>query len=178
MALKLHFTSRLTKNMTNVIHKLCCLFEMFVILTLKYDMGSVMKHLHIPRYSLWLLKINTDKVRKGPAEHCKFTGAKLNLYQSKSKLTLTVKVTCLKSTVPLERYGHMEHICQIWMPSLLQLESYGQCWKVGQRSRSGSHVQNSWYRRKGLVTRNTHAKYESPISYDEKVMASVKVFQK
>ena len=54
----------------------------------------------------------------------------------------------------------------------------GQSWsfpKVGQRSRSRSHVQNLWYRWKGLVTRNTHAKYESPICYGEKVILNVKV---
>ena len=31
---------------------------------------------------------------------------------------------------------------------------------------------------KGLVTRNTHVKYESPITSGKKVMAKVKVFQK
>ena len=50
--------------------------------------------------------------------------------------------------------------------------------KVGQMSRSRSCVQNLWYCWKGLVMRNTHAKYESPICWDEKVMANVKVFQK
>ena len=31
---------------------------------------------------------------------------------------------------------------------------------------------------KGLVTRNTHVQYESPITCGKKVMAKVKVFQK
>ena len=35
-------------------------------------------------------------------------GAMLKLYESRSKYT--VKVTCLKSIVPLERYGHKKHI--------------------------------------------------------------------
>ena len=48
--------------------------------------------------------------------------------------------------------------------------------KVGQRSRSRSHGQNSWYRWKGLVIRITHAKYERPILKGKKVMANVKVF--
>ena len=48
--------------------------------------------------------------------------------------------------------------------------------KVGQRSRSRSRVQNSWYRWKGLVKRITHAKYERPIFNGKKVMANVKVF--
>ena len=48
--------------------------------------------------------------------------------------------------------------------------------KVGQRSRSRSHVQNLWLCQKGLVIRYTHAKYESLISYNKKVMANVKVF--
>ena len=50
--------------------------------------------------------------------------------------------------------------------------------KVGQRSRSRSHFQNLLFRRKGLVIKYTHAKYESHISYNKKVMANVKVFQK
>ena len=41
-----------------------------------------------------------------------------------------------------------------------------------------TYVQNLWFRRKGLVIRYTHAKYESPISYNKKVMANVKVFSK
>ena len=49
--------------------------------------------------------------------------------------------------------------------------------KVGQRSRSKrSHVQNLWYRWKGLVIRITHAKYERPISKGKKVIANIKVF--
>ena len=30
---------------------------------------------------------------------------------------------------------------------------------------------------KGLVKRNTHVQYESPITFEEKVMAKVKVFK-
>ena len=39
--------------------------------------------------------------------------------------------------------------------------------KVGQRSRSRSQVQNLMFRRKGLVIRYTHAKYERHISYNK-----------
>ena len=49
--------------------------------------------------------------------------------------------------------------------------------KVGQRSHSRSHIHNLCYMyyRKGLVTRNTHAKYDCPsISKNEKVKANVK----
>ena len=35
--------------------------------------------------------------------------------------------------------------------------------KVGQTSRSRSLGQKFWYDVKGLVSRNTHVKYESPI---------------
>ena len=48
--------------------------------------------------------------------------------------------------------------------------------KVGQTSRSRSRGQKLWYHVKGLVTRNTHVQYESPISCSYKVMAKVKVF--
>ena len=50
--------------------------------------------------------------------------------------------------------------------------------KVGEMSRSRSHAKILWYHWKGLVIRNTHAKYESFISKDKIVMANVKVFQK
>ena len=50
--------------------------------------------------------------------------------------------------------------------------------KIGQTSRSRSRGQKLWYHVKGLVTRNTHVQYESPISSGKKVMAKVKVFQK
>ena len=41
----------------------------------------------------------------------------------------------------------------------------------------GHVIKNLWYRQKGLVIRNTHAKYESPMSNGKKVMCRVKVFQ-
>ena len=43
--------------------------------------------------------------------------------------------------------------------------------------RSRSRDQNLWYYQKGLVIRNTHAKYESPMFNGKKVMCRVKVFQ-
>ena len=50
--------------------------------------------------------------------------------------------------------------------------------KVGQTSRSMSLSQKLpvWYDVKGLVTRNGHVKYESPIFYGSLVMTKVKVF--
>ena len=50
--------------------------------------------------------------------------------------------------------------------------------KVGQKSRSRSLGKNFCFQQKGLATRNTHVKYESPISIGSKVMAKVKFFQK
>ena len=46
---------------------------------------------------------------------------------------------------------------------------------VGQRSRSRSRAKNLWYHRKGVVIRNTHAKYESPTSDGKKVISKRKV---
>ena len=43
-------------------------------------------------------------------------------------------------------------------------------------SRSMSFGQKLWLHVKGLVTRNTHVQYESPITSSKKVMAKVKVF--
>ena len=50
--------------------------------------------------------------------------------------------------------------------------------KVGQRSRSRSYVHNVCYCRKGLVTRITHAKYESLFSEDiKKIWPLLKIFK-
>ena len=43
---------------------------------------------------------------------------------------------------------------------------------------SRSLGQKLWYDVKGLVTRYTHVKYESPTSYGSLVMPKVKVFEK
>jgi hypothetical protein len=40
----------------------------------------------------------------------------------------------------------------------------------------GYKVKKFWYQLKGLVIRNTHMKYESPVTYHSKDMANVKVF--
>ena len=50
--------------------------------------------------------------------------------------------------------------------------------KVGQKSRSRSRGKKFWFQQEGLATRNTHVKYESPISFGSKVVAKVKFFQK
>jgi hypothetical protein len=47
-----------------------------------------------------------------------------------------------------------------------------------QNQNSRSRCQNLRYQHKGLVTRNMHMKYESPITYNSKDMANVKVFEK
>ena len=49
-------------------------------------------------------------------------------------------------------------------------------WKVGQKSRSRPRGQKLLYEWKGLVTRNTHMKFESPIWHCSQVMSKVKVF--
>ena len=46
--------------------------------------------------------------------------------------------------------------------------------KVGQRSWSRSKVQNLWYRRKGLIIRITHAKYERLIALGKKLWPMLK----
>ena len=47
------------------------------------------------------------------------------------------------------------------------------------RGHGQAHMfQNLWYHRKGFVIKNTSVKCESPISWDEKVRANVKIFQK
>ena len=50
--------------------------------------------------------------------------------------------------------------------------------KVIPMCRYASQATQKWYGVKGLVTRNTHVKYESPASYMSIVMTKVKVFEK
>ena len=50
--------------------------------------------------------------------------------------------------------------------------------KVGQKSRSRSRGKKFWFQQKGLATRNTHVKYESPTSFGSKVMPKVEFFSK
>ena len=49
--------------------------------------------------------------------------------------------------------------------------------KVGQTSRIMPGRQTLRYHVKGLVTRNTHVQYESPITFGRKVMAKVEFFK-
>ena len=59
-----------------------------------------------------------------------------------------------------------------------------QLWPMLKKFKSSSKVMVKATRSKflvlskGLVTKNTHAKYESHISYDKKVMDNDKLFQK
>ena len=79
--------------------------------------------------------------------------------------------------MPVKRACQKDYACEIWKIYHLSFKSYGQClsfWKVGQTSRSRSGGQKCWYQKKGLVIRNTHVKYESPITCHSKVMANVK----
>ena len=72
-------------------------------------------------------------------------------------------------------------LIEITKPYHLPFKKYGKSYsfsKVGQSPRSRSQDKKLWYPWKGLVTRNTHVKYQSPITYHSKVMAKVKVFQK
>ena len=69
--------------------------------------------------------------------------------------------------VPSERSCHKEHTCQIWKPYSDGKKSYKQTksvteeiFPICQRWRSRSRAKNLWYHRKGVVIRNTHAKYE------------------
>ena len=66
-------------------------------------------HIHGGCHDNTTLELEYWQSQEGPRRAlCKFAGAMFKLYQSRSNLT--VKVTCLKSMVPLERYGHMEYI--------------------------------------------------------------------
>ena len=48
---------------------------------------------------------------------------------------------------------------------------------MGQTPRSRSQGQKYWYPWRGLITRNTHVKYQSLSTHFSKVMSKVKVFK-
>ena len=60
-----------------------------------------------------IFKLEYWQSQEGPRRAlCKFAGAMLQFLKSRSKVT--VKVTCSKFMVPLERPCHKVHTCQIW----------------------------------------------------------------
>jgi hypothetical protein len=60
-----------------------------------------------------------------------------------------------------------------------QMPIYKANFKGGHhRQTSRSAGQKLWYQEKGLVIRNTHMKYKSPINYHSKDMINVKVAEK
>ena len=72
----------------------------------------------------------------------------------------------------------------VWVPSTLVNKSCQKTTKFAERqpnlnsniivsSRSRSLGQKLWYDVEGLVTRNTHVKYVSPISHSSQVMTKV-----
>ena len=78
------------------------------------------------------------------------------------------------------RSCHKEYTYAIWKPDLFWFESYGQGYsfsKVGQTSSSRSQNQKLWCHVKGLVIRDKHVQYESPITSGLKVMTKVKFFK-
>ena len=49
---------------------------------------------------------------------------------------------------------------------------------MGQTTRSRSQGKKQWYPQKGLITRNTHVKYQSSSTYCSKVISKVKVSER
>ena len=72
------------------------------------------------------------------------------------------------------------HMCNMKALSLLVRKLWPRLKLFKSRSNFKVKVtgQHLWHHVKGLVTRNTHVQYESPISPGKKVMAKVKIFQK
>ena len=87
-------------------------------------------------------------------------------------VTLTLKFDLL-----LKNFNHG---CYLMMVAARRasLSSDNSYLKAGQKSRSRSRGKKICFQQKGLATRNTHVKYESPISFGSKVIAKVKFFQK
>ena len=72
------------------------------------------------------------------------------------------------------------HTCNMKALSLLLTKLWPMLKFFQSRSNFKVKVTRSklWYHVKGLVTKNTHVQYESPITSGKKVMAKVKVFSK
>ena len=89
-----------------------------------------------------------------------------------SKVMTTTKRCCFIH--PLIQGTHMPNMIALSL-TVKKIWAMLKFFESRSMSRSRSRARN--YHRKGLVIRNTHAKYESPMSYFKKVMCRVKVFQ-
>ena len=109
----------------------------------------------------------------------KLCAAKLKFSKCRSKVTvmwsklwyhkkgLVIRNTHAKYESPISKGKKVIGKQKVWQSFL----------NVGKRSRSRSHAQNLCFHRKGLIIRNPHAKYESPISKGKKVISKPKVWQ-
>jgi hypothetical protein len=79
-----------------------------------------------------------------------------------------------QDTVPYSRPTIENKMCYETQMPLYKINSRGGHHHQNPRSR----FQNLWLQYKGLVTRNMHMKYKSPITYHSKDMANVNVFEK
>ena len=134
----------------------------------------------------WMLLFMTSLAKKHPI------GVIRAVRRQRACRAATIMVKIFKKKVKLQDQGH-------------EVKNYGTMWKVlsqginmcnmkaltllvrklwpmlkffKRRSTSRSQGQKLWYPVKGLVTRNTHVQYESPISSGKKFMAKLKFFQK
>ena len=67
--------------------------------------------------------------------------------------------------VPRERSRHMEYVCKISNPYLLPSKVIFELKVFWIYVKGQCHKAKMCFQWKGLVTRNTHLKYKSPISY-------------
>ena len=76
------------------------------------------------------------------------------------------------------RNTHVKYDSPMWCISKVVAQVKFFCGQVKSKSNLEVKVTRSkyWYRWKGLITRNTHVIYESPVSCHSKVIAQVKVF--
>ena len=82
----------------------------------------------------------------------------------------------MKGFATNNKYVKYESPSTYYSKVMAKVKVWNFCVKVGQTPRSRSKGQIWWYPKKGLVTRNTHVKYESHSSTKSKVMGKVNVF--
>ena len=98
---------------------------------------------------------------------------------SKSRPNCKVKVTRLNLMVPIERSCHLAKL--VWnikarALNVQKLLARIICSKSGPISKVKDTGSKYWHPRKGLVTRNTHVKYESSSTHFSKFISKVYLY--
>ena len=103
------------------------------------------------------------------------------LKYSKCKPDTKVNVTSSKMLVSMERFRYQKCSCEIFKPCDKLFNIFCMILfllKADQTPKNKSKSHNYWHPRRGIVSQNTHVKYQSSRVHSLKVICNVKIFFK